>query len=134
MQRRLRENTVKKCIMLMTALIILSGMATAENADSTPALQPEFTTFSELSGKTVSMLTGAPLEDLVMSRAPGIGELTFFNSAPDMIQALKLKKTDAVVLNNAVGPLALNKNPGLALFPLNLQDSVFGIAFAKGDK
>lgn len=98
-----------------------------------PDIQPELTEFSDLSGKTVSMLTGAPFEELVRSKAPDVGEFTFFNSTPDMIEALKTQKTDAFLMNNAVSQLVLNRNPDLALFPQNLQDGEFGIAFAKGD-
>lgn len=99
----------------------------------TEAVQPELTEFSELSGKTVSMLTGAPFEELVKSKAPDVGEFTFFNSTPDMIQALKTQKTDAFLMNNAVSQLVLNRNPDLVLFPQSLKDGEFGIAFAKGD-
>ncbi len=107
---------------------------TGETASQTGEIvQPEFTEFSQLSGKTVSMLTGAPFEELVKSKAPDVGEFTFFNATPDMIQALKSQKTDAFLMNNAVGQLALNRNPDLALFPQSLQDGAFGIAFAKGD-
>ena len=94
---------------------------------------PELTEYSELSGKTVSMLTGAPFEELVKSKAPDVKEFTFYNSTPDMIEALKTKKTDAFLMNNAVSQLVLNRNPDLALFPQNLQDGEFGIAFAKGN-
>lgn len=94
---------------------------------------PELTEYSELSGKTVSMLTGAPFEELVKSKAPDVREFTFYNSTPDMIEALKTKKTDAFLMNNAVSQLVLNRNPDLALFPQNLQDGEFGIAFAKGN-
>ena len=38
-----------------------------------------------LNGKTVSMLTGAPFEDLVSSKVPEVGEFTFFSSMPDML-------------------------------------------------
>ena len=96
-------------------------------------VRPEYTEFSDLSGKTVSMLTGAPFEELVKSKAPDVGEFTFFNSTPDMIQALKAQKTDAFLMNNAVGQLALNRDPDLALFPQSLRDGAFGIAFAKDD-
>ena len=94
---------------------------------------PEFSEFAELSGKTVSMLTGAPFEEMIRSKVPDVGEFTFLNTTPDMIQALKGKKTDAFLMNNAVGQLLLNRNPDLALFPQSLQDGVFGFAFAKGD-
>ncbi|MBR1622419.1 MAG: transporter substrate-binding domain-containing protein [Pseudobutyrivibrio sp.] len=95
--------------------------------------QPELTEFTDLTGKTVSMLTGAPFEELVKSKNPDVGEFTFFNSSPDMIQALKTKKTDAFLTNNAVGQLVLNRNPEIVLFPQSLQDGEFGIAFSKGD-
>ena len=99
----------------------------------TKAVQPELTEFTDLTGKTVSMLTGAPFEELVKSKNPDVGEFTFFNSTPDMIQALKTKKTDAFLMNNAVGQLVLNRNPEIVLFPQSLQDGEFGIAFSKGD-
>lgn len=110
-----------------------TGEATDKNNGDVSAVQPELTEFSDLSGKTVSMLTGAPFEELVKSKVPDVGEFTFFNSTPDMIQALKTNKTDAFLMNNAVSQLVLNRNPDLVLFPQNLQDGEFGIAFAKGD-
>jgi len=93
----------------------------------------EYSEYAELSGKKVSMLTGAPFEELVRSKVPDVGEFTFFNNTPDMIQALKSGKTDAFLLNNAVAALAVNRNPELALFPQDLQTGVFGFAFAKDD-
>ena len=92
---------------------------------------PEYTEFSDLKGKTVSMLTGAPLEDLVRSKEPDVAEFTYYNNMADVILALKSEKTDAVLSNNAVGQLSVNRNPELAMFPKNLEDSAFGIAFDK---
>ena len=128
-------------ILIISALIILSSLmmigwtvkAEAGTESGLSEVNPEFTDFSDLSGKTVSMLTGAPFEELVRSRVPDVGEFTFFNSTPDMIEALKTKKTDAFLMNNAVSQLVLNRNSDLLLFPQNLQDGEFGIAFAKGD-
>ena len=94
---------------------------------------PEITDYSGLSGKTVSMLTGAPFEDLVRSKAPTVGEFSFFNNMPDMLLALESDKTDAALINNAIAALAVNRDSALALFPQNLQDGAFGFAFAKGD-
>jgi polar amino acid transport system substrate-binding protein len=51
----------------------------------------------------------------------------------DMLQALRSEKTDAILLNNAVSQLAVNRNSDFAQFPQSLQDGVFGMAFAKGD-
>ena len=113
--------------------IVLAILTDRKNTVAASDVQPEFVEFSDLSGKTVSMLTGAPFEELVKSKVPDVGEFTFFNTTPDMIQALKSQKTDAFLMNNAVSRLALNRNPDLALFPQNLQDGAFGIAFAKDD-
>lgn len=100
-------------------------------ADGT-AVMPEYRTFADLRGKTVSMLTGAPFEELVKSKAPDVGKFTSYTSTPDMLLALKAGKTDAMLTNNAIGELAVNRDSEIALFPQNLQDGVFGFAFAKG--
>ncbi len=94
---------------------------------------PEYSTFEDLTGKTVSMLTGAPFEELVKSKNPDVGEFTFFNSTPDMLLALQSGKTDAVLTNNAIAALAVNRNNDLAHFPQELKGGEFGLAFAKGD-
>ena len=118
------------------AVMVRDSESTLDSAGESgieSGVDPELTEYSELSGKTVSMLTGAPFEELVKSKAPDVKEFTFYNSTPDMIEALKTKKTDAFLMNNAVSQLVLNRNPDLALFPQNLQDGEFGIAFAKGN-
>lgn len=104
----------------------------ARERDDTGSV-PEFTEFSELSGRTVSMLTGAPFEELVKSFVPDVGEVTYYASMSDMLLALKAGKTDAIVNNNAVGALAVNRYRDLALFPHSLKGGVFGYGFAKGD-
>ena len=96
--------------------------------------EPEFHTFAEMNGRTVSMVTGAPFEELVRSKIPNVGGFSYFSSMPDIILALKNGKTDAALSNNAVSLLSVNRNPdALTLFPESLQNSMFGIAFAKGD-
>ena len=93
---------------------------------------PEYTEFSDLSGKTVSMLTGAPFEELVRSKVPDVGGFSYYNNMADIILALKSGKTDACLNNNAIAQLAVNRDPDIALFPQSLKDGVFGFAFAKG--
>ena len=115
------------CVLLL--LLLLPGQALAESGASLP----ELTDYAGLRGKTVSMLTGAPFEELVRSKAPDVGEFSFFNNMPDMLLALKSGKTDAALINNAIAVLAVNRDSELALFPQNLQDGAFGFAFAKGD-
>ena len=97
------------------------------------AAVPEYTEFSDLSGKTVSMLTGAPFEDLVRSKVPDVGGFTFFSNMPDIILALESGKTDACLNNNAIAQLAVNRDPKIAMFPQDLKDGAFGFAFANGD-
>ena len=94
--------------------------------------EPELRSFADLRGKTVSMLTGAPFEELVRDKAPDVGGFTFFNNTPDMLLALESGKTDAVLTNNAIAALAVNRSQSLTLFPQNLQDGAFGFAFARG--
>ena len=113
--------------------IVLAVRASDLAASIQPESAAEYSEYSDLSGKRVSMLTGAPFEELVRNKVPDVGEFSYFNSAPDTILALKSGKTDAFLTNNAVGALAVNRNPELALFPQDLDTSAFGIAFAKGD-
>ena len=96
--------------------------------------RPEYSRFSDLSGKTVSMLTGAPFEELVRGKNPDVGAFTSFNNTPDMLLALQSGKTDAVLTNNAIAALAVNRNHDLVLFPQELQGGKFGFAFARGDQ
>lgn len=114
--------------------IVLAVRAADLDGGAVTGTAPEYSSFEDLGGKTVSMLTGAPFEELVRSKAPDVGEFTSYTSTPDMLLALNAGKTDAVLTNNAIAELAVNRDPGLALFPQNLQDGVFGFAFAKGGK
>jgi len=114
-------------------LVLLAGCGAAEKGSGAVGSgSPEYTEFSDLKGKRVSMLTGAPFEELVKSKEAGVQEFTYFNNNPDMLLALKAGKTDAALNNNAIAELAVNRDPGIELFPKNLKDGVFGIAFAKG--
>ena len=118
---------------IVTVLLLTFATMGTAGAAGDAAVVPEYQSFSELGGKRVSMLTGAPLEELVRSKAPDVGEFSSFNNMPDMLLALQSNKTDAILSNNAIATLTVNRAPGLALFPQNLQDSTFGFAFAKGD-
>ena len=95
--------------------------------------EPEFKSFQDLNGKTISMLTGAPFEELISSKVQNVKEFTYYTSMSDLFLGIKSGKTDAGLCNNAVAELAINKDSEIALFPENLGESSFGIAFAKGD-
>ena len=74
------------------------------------------------------MLTGAPFEELISSKVPEVKEFTYFQYMPDMMLAVKEKKSDAGLMNNAVAELAANRDAGLAVFPevSHLYRSVIG--------
>ena len=98
------------------------------------AVSPEIRNYDDLAGKRVAMLTGAPFEELIKSRAPDVGSFTYYNNISDMLLALRSGRIDAFLNNNAIADLVINRNPDMALFPEELDNGVFGFAFAKGDK
>ena len=98
------------------------------------AAEPQYTDFDDLNGKTIGMVTGAAFEELVKSKAPGIKEILYFSSAPDMLAALKAGKIDAYFMNNAVGTLLANMDSAVAIFPKSLGDTTYGLAFKKNSK
>lgn len=115
MKRETRANKRIKsgiCLHLLAVLVatvfFMTGVSTAF------ANTAEYEDYSDLAGKRISMLTGAPFEELVRSKVPDVGDFSYYNSMPDMILALKNNKTDAILMNNAVADLALNRNQDLA--------------------
>ena len=123
-------------IMMILACFLLAGCGKNDSGADTVSdnrAKPEFSEYSELNGKRVSMLTGAPLEGLVRDKVQDVGEFSYFNNNPDMTLALKSGKTDAIVSNNAVAALIESRNPELITFPKDLRSGFFGFAFAKGD-
>ena len=103
------------------------GVQTSERASV-----PELHTFSDLSGKTVAMMTGVPFEELVREKAPNVAGIQYFNTIADMQLALKAGKVDALFFNNAVGTMLVKQDGGLALFPESLGVTNYGFAFPKG--
>ena len=82
-------------IMSVIMLLCLTVNITAYAADER---KPEFSTFEELNGKTISMLTGAPFEELISSKVPDVKEYTYYSTSSDMVLALSSGKTDAFFL------------------------------------
>ena len=116
-----------------TVLAVLKAQEGVAGAADESSRVPQYQSFADLSGKRVSMVTGAPFEELIRSKVPDVGEFSYYSTMADMLQALRSEKTDAILLNNAVSQLAVNRNSDFAQFPQSLQDGVFGMAFAKGD-
>lgn len=129
-QSSVMKNRLMLCGAALFAVLLFSVSVLAADAG---AAESEYRTFEELRGKTVSMLTGAPFENLISSKAPDVKEFTYFPSLPDMLLAIKSGKSDAGFMNNAVAVLATNRDPELALFPESLGETAFGLGFAKGD-
>ena len=121
-------------VLLAVSLILPVGMVSVASEEKTATKSAEFQTFDELSGKTISMITGAPFEEMISSKVPDVGEFTYYQSSPDMMLGIKSGKTDAGLMNNAVAELVVNRDPELAIFPKSLGDTAFGLAFPKGDK
>ena len=121
---------MKKALSVLALLVLVLGLTLPCTGAETRV--PEYTAFGQLSGKIISMLTGAPFEELISSKVPDVEEFTYYNNMPDMMLALKSGKTEAALSNNAVGALALARNPELAIFPEALDEGFFGIAFPKG--
>lgn len=107
---------------------------TESSDDGKFSKKAEYQTFEDLNGKTISMLTGAPFEELISSKVSKVKEFTYFQSMPDMMLAVKSGKSDAGFMNNAVAELAANREEELAIFPESLGETAFGLGFAKGDK
>ena len=104
----------RRGIRLLLLAVLFAAVSFMASLCAVWADSPEFDDYSDLAGKRVSMLTGAPFEDLVRSKVPDVGDFSYYNSMPDMILALKNNKTDAILMNNAVADLALNRNQDLA--------------------
>ncbi|MBR1471214.1 MAG: transporter substrate-binding domain-containing protein, partial [Lachnospiraceae bacterium] len=114
-------------------LAVLASDLPKQAAAGAVEKRAEYQTFDELNGKTISMLNGAPFEELIASKVPHVKEFTYFQSMPDMMMAIRRGKSDAGLMNNAVATLAANREEDLAIFPESLGDTAFGLGFAKGD-
>ena len=128
------EATADGGVVVVTLAENLSSNSSDEDQTTDQATDrvPEFQTFEELGGKTISMLTGAPFEELISSKVSDVKEFTYYQSMPDMMLAIRAGKTDAGFLNNAVAELAANREEDLEVFPESLGDTTFGLGFPKG--
>ena len=128
--RKMNHRHTALCLLTALMLCLLAAVPAAVSAEEMS--KPEYSKFSDLDGKIVGMLTGAPFEDLIRSQAPGVKEFQYFGAKADMQMALKNGKIDAMLLNNAVGVLTANNYHELALMPEPLGETDFGFAFNKG--
>ena len=130
-------------LIMLAALIVFGGVAKAEaNDHSDTALAflkeaendvaasevlPELTEFSELSGKTVSMLTGATTGSVQIQqleeRFPN-AELFYFTSSVDLLNALRANKIDAYAEPEPIVKYMMLENPDLTYLDERLGDGM----------
>ena len=67
---------MKRILSFLTAVMIFAAVFTLPSfaAEKQNKPKPEYESFDELNGKTISMLTGAPFEDLISSKVPNLKE------------------------------------------------------------
>lgn len=92
------------------------------------------TTWDDFAGARAAILTGSPFDEFWYEKCPDAGEVSHFNTMPDMIAAAKAGKVDVLVNNEAVCTLAANRNDDLVLFPEWIREFDMGIAFTKGSE
>lgn len=130
-----RRHRFIQCLLRMASLLLA---VTAVGAAAIPVAaarsgqrQPEYSTFEQLGGKTISMLTGAPFEELIGSKVPDVGEFTYYSAPAELLLALRTGKTDAFLNNSAIAALYVNKYKDIAQFPEPLKEAQFGVGFSK---
>ncbi len=125
-------NRTRITLLVVASALLAALLALAALARPARAAESEFASWEDLSGKRVGMLTGAPFENAVIAKNPDVSDFSYFTATPDMLLALRTGKIDAAIVNLAVGTLAANRNPDLALFPEPLGEYDMGAAFPKG--
>lgn len=127
LKRRIYSVTAVFMALVAAAAFALPVFAGSAGADR----KPEFSSFEELNGRTISMLTGAPFEGLISSKVPDVREYTYYASPTEMLLALRTGKTDAFLNNTMIGDLYINKNRDITYLPEMLKEAEFGFGFSK---
>ena len=118
----------------LAALFLTASFKVMAEGEATAERTPEYASFEELNGKTISMLTGAPFEALISSKIPDVKEYTYYTSPSELLMALRTGKTDAFLNNTAIADLYVNQYDDVAHFPEPLKEAVFGCGFSKNYK
>lgn len=115
--------------LVLAVLFLTASVTVMAEGEATAERTPEYASFEELNGKTISMLTGAPFESLISSKVPDVKEYTYYTSPSELLMALRTGKTDAFLNNTAIADLYVNQYDDVALFPEPLKEAVFGCGF-----
>ena len=123
----------RKIAVLLLLCTILTFAATCTVYGAEKEVVPEYTKFSDFKGKTVSMLDGAPFENLMYAKCKDIKGCTYYEKFPDTLLALRSGKTDAVIANEGACLLTVNREPDIVMFPEILSPAEIGFCFSKGN-
>ena len=143
-RENVKKSRIKSLLLILVLLLAFTApisyaaeeklLDTQEQNTEQAKSEPEFSSFSELSGKTIAMLVGAPFEEMIKSKVGDVKEFQYYATLPDMQLALESGKIDAFFMNSAIATLLDNKNNNLAVLPENLGEDDFGFAFKKGNE
>lgn len=89
-----------------------------------------FSSFQDLAGKNVGILTGSIFDSALESQVTG-ANLSYYNTLADQTVALKSKKLDAYVDDEPAARMTILKNPDLAMLPGMLTPMQYAFAVEK---
>lgn len=90
----------------------------------------EYTSLSQLSGKTLACITGSIFDQLTLVAIPD-AQFSYFNNATDELTALRGEKVEGIPTDGPVAELWLARNPDLAVIPELVAEDHYGVALAK---
>ena len=124
MRRRLWEGDVRRCarrqrLMALICAVLLVVGAAAPLHWACSQEESEYTKVSELSGKRVGMVVGTAFDKLIAQKAGKdfVLDPSYFSSTADAAQALAANRIDALVNDEPIVQLIVNRNPGIVMLP-----------------
>ena len=134
--------------MLFSTPDYYGGIAVAvwkeKNADGTAMVelnaQPDkanipagvYTSLSELAGKKIGVQTGTSFDKSVIALIPD-AQVEYYNSKPDMINALQTRKIEAYAVDEPVAKAQMQQNDKLTYVPEYMESFDFAYVFAKNE-
>lgn len=88
----------------------------------------EYKSFEELAGRPIGVLTGSVQPQMVLEAIP-TADLRYFNSGPDMYQALRAHKVEAFAEDEVIIRLLTAGDRGVSCMPEYLAAASFAFAF-----
>lgn len=107
--------------------VLVARKSTAAAVDNS-----EYTTLSQLSGKTFSSIASSARDQLILKVIPN-AQFIYFNSLTDELTALKSRKTDALPIDMPVAQLFAAQNSDLTIIPEMAAEDHYGMALTKNN-